>query len=377
MSLSDLPMEILLNIAELLDDAGINALSHTNSQLYGLLNKFLYSRDMKSRNRSLLWAVEKGVEATVRLALAASRNLDLGIPESYHIALQAAAFRGHMSLVQLLLEVEGINPNFAGGLEECAPLILAAEMNNSAIVELLLAAPNIDPNIRERHSNTTPLWNACWNGNASIVKQLLARKDVDLNICSVLGETMTPLATACFFGYEEVTNLLLAANHSIDVNHHTARSNPPLIIAVDGGYVSVVESLLARDDLDPNIVGHTGVHALGHAVCLGHTAIVKLLLGRPDTDPNLVMEGGRSALMLAATSKSEIVKLLLDRGDIDVNNQDDLGRTALGEATRSRCLGNVKLLLCNLVINSPRTRARLLVSVAVILLPLLFSRPQY
>ncbi|KAN0085384.1 hypothetical protein V8E54_001851 [Elaphomyces granulatus] len=46
-----------------------------------------------------------------------------------------------------------------------------------------------------------------------------------------------------------------------------------------------------------------------------------------------VMEGGHSALMLAATSKSEmVINLLLDRGGIDVNRQDDLGRTALGEA---------------------------------------------
>jgi ankyrin repeat protein len=102
--------------------------------------------------------------------------------------------------------------------------------------------------------------------------------------------------------------------------------------------VSVVESLLVRDDFDPN----TGLHALGYSVHF----IVKLLLDCPDTDPDLVMEGGRSALMLAATSKSEmVINLLLDRGGIDVNRQDDLGRTALGEAARFKCFENVKLLL--------------------------------
>ena len=367
MSLSNLPREILLNIAEPLGDAGINALSRTNSQLYGLLNKFLYSRDMRSQSRSLLWAAKNGVKATVQLALAAGGNLDF-IPESYHIALQSAAIRGYIHLVQLLLEVEGINPNFEGW-RECAPLILATESNHIATVELLLADPNIDPNIRERYSKMTPLFTACWNGNTSIVKQFLARKDVDLNV-TALDETSTPLATACSFGYTEIINLLLA-KEGIDVNYYAPRSNPPLIIAINGGFVSVVESLLARDDLDPNIVGYTGDHALGNAVRLGHTAIVKLLLDRPDIDPDLVMEGGCSAL-IAATSKSEMVKLLLDRGGIDVN---DLGRTALGEAARSGCLGNVKLLLCNLVINSPWTRACLLVCVAIVL-SLLFSRPQ-
>jgi hypothetical protein len=118
MSLSNLPREILLNIAEPLGDAGINALSCTNSQLYGLLNKFFYSRDMRSQSRSLLWAAKNGVKATVQLALAAGGNLDF-IPESYHLALQAAAIRGYIHLVQLLLEVEGINPNFEGGWRQC------------------------------------------------------------------------------------------------------------------------------------------------------------------------------------------------------------------------------------------------------------------
>jgi hypothetical protein len=33
--------------------------------------------------------------------------------------------------------------------------------------------------------------------------------------------------------------------------------------------VKVVESLLARDDFDPNIVGHGGEHALGYAASRG------------------------------------------------------------------------------------------------------------
>ena len=101
-----------------------------------------------------------------------------------------------------------------------------------------------------------------------------------------------------------------------------------------------------------------------------------LLLDRPDTDPDLVMEGGRSALMLAAASKSEneMVNLLLDRGGIDVNRQvvplsarllvsnaskmlssswaeiipnlpDNFGRTVLLWACDSECLSVVNLLL--------------------------------
>ena len=217
MSLSDSPRETLLDIAELLDDAGMNALSRTNGQLYKLLNKHLYSRDLRSRGRSLLWAADNHeVEATVQLALAVGRNLDF-IPESYHIALQVAADKGHVRLVQLLLEVEGINPNFGGGSLQCAPLILAAQRGHSAIVELLLAATKIDPNVRDLESNS-PLFFACRNGYVSIVEQLLTRKDVDPNIPG-FEETATPLTMACYHGHTDIVNLLLATE-GIDVNYH-------------------------------------------------------------------------------------------------------------------------------------------------------------
>jgi F-box associated protein len=46
MPLSGLPREVLLTITDHLDDADLNALSRTNSQIYNLLNQHLYRRDM-------------------------------------------------------------------------------------------------------------------------------------------------------------------------------------------------------------------------------------------------------------------------------------------------------------------------------------------
>jgi hypothetical protein len=59
MSLSDLPREIVLDIADHLHYEGVNTLCRTNSQLYRLLNGYLYRRDLsQSEGRSLLWAAE-------------------------------------------------------------------------------------------------------------------------------------------------------------------------------------------------------------------------------------------------------------------------------------------------------------------------------
>jgi F-box associated protein len=64
---SNLPSEMILDIADQLDDAGMNALARTNRRMYDLLNKRLYRRDVaESRYRSLTWVARNGMEATVR-----------------------------------------------------------------------------------------------------------------------------------------------------------------------------------------------------------------------------------------------------------------------------------------------------------------------
>ena len=105
------------------------------------------------------------------------------VPESFHIALQVATDKGHVPIVELLLKVEGINPNFYSGNSELleAPLLIAAKRGSSAIVELLLAKVNIDPDVRHHRCNASPLLYACLDGHVSIVRQLLARDNVDIN----------------------------------------------------------------------------------------------------------------------------------------------------------------------------------------------------
>ena len=295
MSLSNLPREILLEIGDYLDDMGTNSLVRTNSNVYYLLNECLYRRDLKrcqiSESTSLIWAIENGVEGTVQRAVDACRCLN-PIPEIFHMALQFAAKQGHVHLVEMLLNVNGINSNFRGGWLQAAPILFAAKEGHSAIIKLLLSAVNIDPDVPDSEGST-PLMYACWGGHVSIVRQLLARDDVEVNLSN--------------------------------------GSTTPLITAVKTGLVEVVESLLTRDDLKPNIVNNRGEHALGYAVFRGQVDIVKLLLDHPDIDLNLMARNGYTVLMLA--SEPDIVKLLLEQEGIEVNRQDSFGSTALCQAT--------------------------------------------
>ncbi|KAN0071096.1 Ankyrin repeat-containing domain protein [Elaphomyces granulatus] len=269
MSLSDLPTELLIEIATHLDAAGVNALTCTNRDVYNLLNNSLYCRDLTqsdSQSRSLTWGAENGVQGTIQRAVDAAKRFN-PIPESFHIALQVAAKRGHVPIVELLLKVHGIDPNFRGGSLKAGPLHLAAEEGHNAIVELLLAVANILIRMK---------------GHVSIVEQLLARDDVDFN---ARGEYYgsTPLIGACRTGHIEIINLLLAKD-GIDIN--LAHGTTPLVAVAEKRLVEVVESFLrvARDNLNPNIVDSNGYFVLGRAA---YVDVMKLLLDRPDVDPNL------------------------------------------------------------------------------------------
>ena len=315
MSLSNLPREILLDITDHLGDAGINALAHTNSQIYHLLNRHLYRRDVvKYRSKSLTWAAENGVEGTVQHAINAGQHFT-PIPRSFNIALQIAADRGHVHLVEMLLQVDGINVNFRRGSLKATPLGLAAKRGHDAIVELLLAADNVDPNIGDRES-TTPLHWACAMGHVSVVEQLLAQDSIDVNAHGTID------------GYRET----------------------PLMVATRKRSVEVLEALLARDDLDINIGSDSGEYVLGLATSLGHVDTMKLLLNHPGIDPNFVEGDGRTALMVSMRTSTgpEAVQLLLDQEGIDVNIRNNWGLTALCEASVISCcsdLETAKLLL--------------------------------
>ncbi|KAN0074193.1 Ankyrin repeat-containing domain protein [Elaphomyces granulatus] len=317
MSLSDLPRELLLNIALYLDEPEMNALCRTNRGVYDLLNTDLYRRNMTKKSgpspqgRSLLWGAKNGVKATVQRAIAAGRRRHVGppLPEYYQSALIATVQEGYTHLVKLLLEVNGIDLNRWWPEN---PLTLAAKEGHSAIVELLLAAVDINPNAIHRRSSFgySALHWACQNGDTSTVNLLLAKDGIDINL------------------------------------RHPYTGNTPLMQAANTGSVSVMESLLARDDLDPNIMNSWGDRALYPSLRLGCT-IVKSLLNHPKIDPNLEVHLNQTGLMCACEiGDLDIVKLFLDREDIDVNRQDYIsGETALDLAIIFGKLEAIKLLL--------------------------------
>jgi ankyrin repeat protein len=335
MALSDLPVELMLDIAEQLDDAGLNALARTSKQLHNLLNDTLYCRDVtKSRgsSKSLIWAVHKGVEATRTFQLAVDAGRDANpIPASINLALQDAAHRGHVPLVKVLLKVDGIDPNFAGSKLYIAPLALAARSDHSDIVELLLDAPNIDPNV-ENLSRSSALLYACKRGHVSIVRKLLARDDVHVNTFGGIdGGMWNPLTAALWKGDLEIVKLLLD-RYDVDPNVPNRRTTTGLIEACENGNLDIVKLFLGQQRTKVNRRETSeGRTALWNAVYYGHYEITKLLLDRDDIDPNVPDNLGRTPLLIAAGRglNHSVVNLLLAKKGIDPNAKDNRGSTPL------------------------------------------------
>ncbi|KAF8455170.1 hypothetical protein BGX38DRAFT_1140660 [Terfezia claveryi] len=136
--------------------------------------------------------------------------------------------------------------------------------------------------------------------------------------CNLLRQT--PLARAAAGCHTSVISLLqteLGLNPNLtDLSGRTA-----LHYAVESGAEDIVELLLSREDVNPNLrdslgAGETPLMIAVHGQKMG---IARLLLARKDLDVN-VNAGWRTPLIEAVFWRnSEMVRALLGRGDVDVN----------------------------------------------------------
>ncbi|KAN0066653.1 Ankyrin repeat-containing domain protein [Elaphomyces granulatus] len=303
LDLSDLRTELLIHF----DAAGVAC---TNKDVRSLLDE--YCRDV-TQNNSRWWSWPNAVEGTA------------GLPKIFHIALQVAAKRGHVPIVEVLLKLDAIDPNFGDDSTKAAPLHLAAKEGHSAVVELLLAAVNIKPDARDSFYYT-PLVYACREGHVSIVQQLLYQNDADCNACG-----SAPLLEACLTGHKEIIDLLLNKD-GIDINLKT------LIAATERGHQSrdlwVLSRLLDQKAIDSENMGTALYHATYHN---WEQPAYLLLCWQDNINVNITNCDGRTALYWACRRESHgLVCELLERDGIDPNARDHNGDTPLAIACRNR-----------------------------------------
>jgi hypothetical protein len=174
-----------------------------------------------------------------------------------------------------------------GDIRGATQLWTAAEKGHLAVVQNILQQPNIDPNQVRTKTRTTPLYIAAYHGHVEVVKSILAHPRVNVNSGNVSSE-MSPLNKAVQLGREEVVKVLLRAK-DIDVNQAIMSTGvSPLIKACEMGHEYIVELLLASSDIDVNYTLHDGSTALSVATHKGQDKIRDMLLAHPRIDSSAV-----------------------------------------------------------------------------------------
>ena len=250
-------------------------------------------------------------------------DMDYEFPESFD-DLSAAAFFGHSSLVQQLLEL----PESFDQVQKDRALFWASRRGSTSAAATLLQH-GADPNSRVVHVQT-PLAVAAQYGYLEVVRVLMEDDRTSVNVKGRYGRT--PLSFAAGSGNMDVVRLLLNRD---DCTPDDADNDKwtPLFWAVGDNHISVVSELLTSNRCDINHADKTGRTVFSWAAGDGLTEHMRLLLKDPRLEPNKVDKAQRSALSWAAgNGKTEAVRILLRSKLIERDGKDVEGRSAISWA---------------------------------------------
>lgn len=198
-----------------------------------------------------------------------------------------------------------------------------------ASVQALWYTDTIDALTWNAKTGATALHLAAYFGLEQLVADLL-EDALDIDSQDSLGNTA--MMYAALGGHPVVVAELLQGGASVNITCHNGSN--VLHKAAWEGRADVVKVLLTCADLDVNAAdpSQSSRNALMLAAICGNATVVEHLLGRKDLLPNL--QAGRTALMFAAMyNQAEIVSQLLKDPRVAINDQDELGSTALMSAS--------------------------------------------
>lgn len=209
--------------------------------------------------------------------------------------LMDASARGLTKAVQILLDQGGnVRCNHADSGGQTA-LFLAAERGHTAVVELLALDPCVDSTLARR-DGAVPLYIAAHNGHFEVA-QVLVRAGVDINEFVHNGETL--LLSASVVGDAAAARVLLQVGADPG-KRREMDGMPPLFVASQKGYASVVRHLLGVIK-NVNEQSISGISPLIVATANGHSNVVSLLVtNRTEVDVNAPLSDGATAVYLAA-----------------------------------------------------------------------------
>ena len=124
------------------------------------------------------------------------------------------------------------------------------------------------------------------------------------------------LHCASLFGIVEIVTSLIEVE-GCDINQKDCVDNTPLVWAAMGGHERVVEMLLKRGDIDPDMPGEDGQTPLWFGAWYGSEGVVKMLLERDEVNPDTQDNYGQTPLEIAMWNVHEgVAEMLLKRDGV-------------------------------------------------------------
>jgi ankyrin repeat protein len=210
---------------------------------------------------AIVEAAKAGNVDEVRQLLARQPGLAAARRPSGETPLMAALYRGHLAIVEILVEAGPPLDAFAA----------AATGRTAALTSALEARPEALNAFA--FDGWTPLHLASFFGHAQAV-ELLLDKGADLRAISRNSLKNTPLHAAIAGNHPAIALRLIARGadvHAADAGGHT-----PLHIAAENGSGAVVKALLERG-ADPHAVDAEDKTPLSRAAARNHTEVVDLI----------------------------------------------------------------------------------------------------
>ena len=177
-------------------------------------------------------------------------------------ALHWAAGINEIDALQLLLSVNGVDPNIQDGMGN-TPILIAVRNGNIRATNLLLKQKNISVNIVGGPEKTGPIHEAARNSNPEFIKALLAHHDIDIQLLdkkvSFIIYNETALHHAVLANNIEVVKML-AQNPQLDINAKDMFGYTALHYAAHYGHVDVAKFLITLKGVRVNEKENMGVY---------------------------------------------------------------------------------------------------------------------
>ncbi|KAE8417856.1 ankyrin repeat-containing domain protein [Aspergillus pseudocaelatus] len=261
-------------------------------------------------------------------------NLLLTRDESHYVRLFLpwVASRGLVDMVKMALDSQIVNPN-GHDREFRTALHHAVGQGREDLVRLLLQRNETNPNLEDS------------NRNLPIFRLLLDDERTSIGKSNFHG--MTPLHVACKHGYLTFVESILA-REDVNINALDAACQTPLCYAIDSNSDGVIQLLLENKSTDhsqpDNNQGKTPLYV---AAKNGHSKLAVMLMQRYKASPNCWCDEFLATPLIMAAARGDLylISALLKESAVDINEPNKLGHTALGvAASHAQAKAALKLL---------------------------------